>query len=187
VRFLRNVMGTWLLSETVRQYERDGMPADLTALLEQAARRPAPVEVFDADDPRFLPPGDMPGRIREWYREQGLPAPDDQADMVRAIVESLAAAFAAAVRTAATLSGVDVATVHIVGGGCRNALLCQLTADRLGIPLLAGPVEATALGNVLLTARATGLIEGDLAALRASVNDRFPPTRYVPSGAMVGW
>jgi len=185
VRFLRNVMGTWLLSETMRQYERDGMPADLPALLEQAARRPAPAEVFDADDPRFLPPGDMPARIREWYREQCRPAPEDQADMVRAIVESLAAAFASAVRTAAALSGVDVATVHIVGGGCRNALLCQLTADRLGIPLLAGPVEATALGNVLLTARATGLVEGDLAALRASVIEQFPPTRYVPSGAMV--
>jgi rhamnulokinase len=106
---------------------------------------------------------------------------------VRAIVESLAAAYAAAVDTAARLSGVDVATVHMVGGGCRNTLLCQLTADRLGRPLLAGPVEATALGNVLLTARATGLVDGDLEALRGLVADRFPGTRYVPSGAMVSW
>lgn len=187
VRFLRNVMGTWLLSETMRCYERDGLPADLAVLLEQAAALPAPPEVFDADDPRFLPPGDMPGRITAWYTERGLPAPDGPAAMVRAIVESLAAAFAAAVATAATLSGVDVAEVHIVGGGCLNTLLCQLTADRLGLPLLAGPVEATALGNVLLTARATGLVDGDLAALRALVNTRFRPTRYVPSGAMVSW
>ncbi|MGE2714028.1 rhamnulokinase [Mycolicibacterium litorale] len=187
VRFLRNVMGTWLLSETVRQYERDGTPADLAVLLAQAAAAPAPAEVFDTDDPRFLPPGDMPARIAAWYREQGLPAPAGPAETVRAIVESLAAAFAAAVDAAARLSGVDVATVHMVGGGCRNTLLCQLTADRLGRPLLAGPVEATALGNVLLTARATGLVDGDLDGLRALVADRFPATRYVPSGAMVSW
>lgn len=187
VRFLRNVMGTWLLSETMRSYERAGRPADLGVLLEHAATLPAPAEVFDADDPRFLPPGDMPARITAWYTERGMPAPDGPAAMVRAIVESLAAAFAAAVTTAATLSGVDVAEVHIVGGGCLNTLLCQLTADRLGLPLLAGPVEATALGNVLLTARATGLVDGDLAALRSVVNARFTPTRYLPSGAMVSW
>ncbi|WP_193044137.1 rhamnulokinase [Mycolicibacterium baixiangningiae] len=187
VRFLRNVMGTWLLSETVRQYERDGVPADLAVLLEGAATAAAPAEVFDTGDPRFLPPGDMPARIASWYREHGLPAPHGPAETVRAIVESLAAAFAAAVDAAARLSGVDVATVHMVGGGCRNTLLCQLTADRLGRPLLAGPVEATALGNVLLTARATGLVDGDLEALRALVSDRFPATRYVPSGAMVSW
>jgi rhamnulokinase len=187
VRFLRNVMGTWLLSETVRQYERDGAAADLAVLLDHAAAAPAPVEVFDTDDPRFLPPGDMPARIASWYREHGLPGPGGPAETVRAIVESLAAAFATAVGTAARLSGVDVATVHMVGGGCRNTLLCQLTADRLGRPLLAGPVEATALGNVLLTARATGLVDGDLEALRALVADRFPATRYVPSGAMVSW
>ncbi|KUI24034.1 carbohydrate kinase [Mycobacterium sp. IS-1742] len=187
VRFLRNVMGTWLLSETMRQYERDGAPADLATLLDQAAAAPPPVDVFDTDDPRFLPPGDMPARIASWYRENGLPAPDGPAETVRAIVESLAAAFAAAVATAARLSGVDVATVHMVGGGCRNTLLCQLTADRLGRPLLAGPVEATALGNVLLTARATGLVYGGLDALRGLVADRFPAIRYIPSGAMVPW
>lgn len=187
VRFLRNVMGTWLLSETMRQYERDGAPADLAVLLDQAAAATAPADVFDTDDPRFMPPGDMPARIESWYRERGLPAPDGPAETVRAIVESLAAAFAAAVDTAARLSGVDVATVHMVGGGCRNTLLCQLTADRLGRPLLAGPVEATALGNVLLTARATGLVDGGLDALRTLVADRFPATRYVPSGAMVSW
>jgi rhamnulokinase len=187
VRFLRNVMGTWLLSETMRQYERDGGSADLAVLLDQAAAASAPAEVFDTDDPRFLPPGDMPARIASWYRERDLPGPDGPADTVRAIVESLAAAFAAAVDTAARLSGVDVATVHMVGGGSRNKLLCQLTADRLGRPLLAGPVEATALGNVLLTARATGLVDGGLDAMRKLVADRFPATRYVPSGAMVSW
>lgn len=179
-RFLHNVMGLWLLSETVRQFERDGHGTDLGVLLAQAAQAPVPVDVFDTDDRRFLPPGDMPARIAAWYRERGLPAPDGPAQLVRAILESLAAAFASAVRTAAELAGTSVRAVHIVGGGSQNALLCQLTADRLGLPLLAGPVEATALGNILLTARALGLITGDLDDLRRRVADRFPPRRYVP-------
>jgi rhamnulokinase len=180
VRFLHNVMGLWLLSETIRQFERDGDAADLDALLDQAAAVPAPMAVFDTDDPRFLPPGDMPARITAWYREHGLPPPDSKAEMVRAILESLAAAFASNVWAAAELSGKDITTVHIVGGGSQNRLLCQLTADRLGLPLLAGPVEATALGNVLLTARAQGLVTGDLEALRGLVAAMFPPQRYAP-------
>jgi rhamnulokinase len=128
----------------------------------------------------------MPARIRAWYSERGLSVPDGPAAMVRAIVESLAAAFATAVRTAAQLSGVDVTSVHIVGGGSQNELLCQLTADRLGLPLLAGPVEATALGNVLLAARARGVLSGDLESLRALVAKRFPVRRYAPQGVGVG-
>ncbi|MHA3022288.1 rhamnulokinase [Mycobacterium sp. BMJ-28] len=179
-RFLHNVMGLWLLSETLRQYERDGHGADLVELLARAAQAPAPRQVFDTEDPGFLPPGDMPARIAGWYRERGLPVPDGPAQTVRAILESLAAAFASAVRTAAHLSGTRVHTVHIVGGGSQNDLLCQLTADRLGLPLLAGPVEATALGNILLTARAQGLIGGGLDELRQRVAHWFPPRRYVP-------
>lgn len=179
-RFLHNVMGLWLLTETLRQYERDGVRADLAALLAQAAQAPAPAHVFDTDDPRFLAPGDMPGRIGDWYRERGLRVPGGPGATVRAILESLAAAFASAVRTAAELSGTDVRAVHIVGGGSQNELLCQLTADRLGLPLLAGPVEATALGNILLTARAQGLLRGDLDGLRQRVAQWFPPRRYVP-------
>ncbi|OBB99555.1 carbohydrate kinase [Mycobacterium sp. 852013-50091_SCH5140682] len=180
IRFLHNVMGMWLLSETVRQYQRQGHHVELVDLLAQAAQAPAPDDVFDTNDPRFLTPGDIPARICQWYTERGRPAPAGRAQMVRAILESLAAAFAAAVATAAELSGVDVQTVHIVGGGSQNELLCQLTADRLGVPLLAGPAEATALGNLLLTARAQGLIDGGLEELRERVARRFPPRRYVP-------
>jgi rhamnulokinase len=180
IRFLHNVMGLWLLSETLRQYERDGHDVELTELLARAAQAPAPPAVFDTDDPRFLPPGDLPSRISAWYTERGLTPPADPVQMVRAILESLAAAFASAVCTAAELSGVDVQAVHMVGGGSQNELLCQLTADRIGMPLLAGPVEATALGNVLLTARARGIISGDLAMLRERAAQWFPPRRYLP-------
>jgi rhamnulokinase len=180
IRFLHNVMGLWLLSETVRQYEREGDTVNLDDLLARAARAPRPTEVFDTDDPRFLPPGDMPSRINDWYTERGLPAPEDRPAMVRAILESLAEAFAASVNAAAELSGHPVTVVHIVGGGSQNQLLCQLTADRLGAPLLAGPVESTALGNVLLTARAQNLIRGDLEDLRALVAANYSVRRHLP-------
>ena len=100
--------------------------------------------------------------------------------MVRCILDSLAAAFAAAVVDAERLSGHPVEVVHIVGGGSQNALLCQLTADATGLPVLAGPVEATAIGNVLVQARAQGLVTGDLEALRALVVAAFPVVRYEP-------
>ncbi|RXZ67691.1 rhamnulokinase [Agromyces albus] len=180
VRFLHNVMGLWLLSESVREWERGGETVDLAALLAAAASVTAPVAVFDANDPRFLAPGDLPGRIAEWCREHDEPIPGSPAEFARSIIESLAQAFADAVRTASILSGVDVETIHIVGGGALNELLCQRTADRAEIAVLAGPVEATAIGNVLVQARAQGFAGSDLESLRALVATAFTPRRYEP-------
>ncbi|HET8779382.1 MAG TPA: FGGY-family carbohydrate kinase, partial [Agromyces sp.] len=168
-------------SESVRQWERDGQSVDLARLLAAAASVTTPVTVFDANDPRFMAPGDMPARIAEWCREHDEPVPASRAEFARSIVESLAQAFADAVRTASILSGVDVATIHIVGGGALNELLCQRTADRSGIPVLAGPVEATAIGNVLVQARAQGFAGADLESLRALVAATFAPKRYEPT------
>ena len=176
IRFLHNVMGLWLLSESLRAWGRD----DLPALLASAAEVSGEVPVFDANDASFLAPGDMPARIGAWFAERGLRAPDGPIETVRSIVESLAAAFADAVRTASALSGRRVSVIHLVGGGSQNELLCQLTADRSGVPVLAGPVEATALGNVLVQARARGAITGSLEALRALVAAAFTPRRYDP-------
>lgn len=185
VRYLHNVMGLWLLSESIREWQRRGLRVDLPGLLAEAGELPRPAEVFDAEDPRFLAPGDMPARIAGWYEERGLRPPASPAGMVRVIVESLAAAFAATVQQAATLTGVAVETIHIVGGGARNALLCQATADRAGLPVLAGPVEATAIGNVLVQARAAGLLTGDLETLRALVARTTPTVRYTPDRILV--
>ena len=185
VRYLHNVMGLWLLSESIREWQRRGLHVNLESLLAEAAELPRPAELFDADDPRFLAPGDLPSRIADWFAERGLRAPASPAGMVRVIVESLAEAFADAVRTASDLSGVPVGTVHLVGGGARNALLCQATADRVGAPVLAGPVEATALGNALVQARAVGLVAGDLESLRALVARNYAPVRYEPVRAAV--
>ena len=181
VRFLHNVMGLWLLSESVRVWERDGDRIPLPELLAAAAAVTVPVPVFDANDERFLTPGDIPARIAEWCAERGMAVPGSRAEYVRSIMESLAEAFAAAVRTAAELTGTDIRVIHIVGGGAQNELLCRLTADRSGLPVLAGPVEATALGNVLVQARAQGSVQGGLESLRALVAATHPPRRYLPA------
>jgi rhamnulokinase len=180
VRFLHNVMGLWLLSESVRTWEAQGHAIDLPDLLARAAAVSDAVPVFDANDPRFLAPGDMPARIAEWFAQHGIRAPEGIELITRSIIESLADAFAGAVRTAGDLSGTTVETVHIVGGGALNELLCQLTADRLGLPVLAGPVEATAIGNVLVQARAQGFVSGGLDDLRALVARAFPPRTHLP-------
>jgi rhamnulokinase len=177
VRYLHNVMGLWLLSESLRAWGRH----DLPALLAEAATLSGPIHIFDANDPSFLAPGDMPGRIGAWFAERQLEAPRTPVEVVRSIVESLAVAFADAVQTASTLSGKSITTIHIVGGGSQNELLCQLVADRSGLPVLAGPVEATAIGNVLVQARAQGLVVGTLESLRALVAAAFSPARYLPT------
>lgn len=180
VRYLHNVMGLWLLSESVRDWEADGETINLTDLLASAAAVTGSAPIFDANDPIFLAPGDMTGRIEGWFRERGIRPPESRAEIVRSIVESLAAAFADAVATAAELSGNAVSVIHLVGGGSQNALLCQLTADRSGLPVLAGPVEATAMGNVLVQARALGIVSGSLESLRAIVAAAFRPTAFQP-------
>jgi rhamnulokinase len=188
VRYLRNVMGLWLLQETVRGWRADGGPVDLDELLRQAATEPALACVVDPDDPMFLPPGDMPARIARFCDRVGQHAPATRAATVRCILDSLAIAHARTVRQAQQLSGAQVEVVHIVGGGSRNELLCQLTADACGLPVIAGPVEATALGNALVQARALGAVSGGLDDLRALLTRHVPTRRYEPDLArQVDW
>jgi rhamnulokinase len=182
IRYLRNVMGLWLLQESQRTWGED----DLAGLLAAAGEVPAFRAVVDPDAPEFLPPGDMPARIAEHCRRTGQQPPRTPAETVRCIMDSLALGHRAAVRQAARLSGRDIEVVHLVGGGSRNALLCQLTADACGLPVIAGPVEATALGNVLIQARSFGLLKG-LAAMRALVAETQPLRRYEPRGDEAEW
>jgi rhamnulokinase len=180
IRFLTNVMGLWLLSETLRTW---GLSDSLDGLLSEAAAQPPADRVFDVQDPVFLPPGDMPARILRWYDEHGTAPPRSRPALVRAIVDSLAQAFADAVDQAESLSGHAIRVIHLVGGGALNRLLAQATADRSGRVVLAGPVEATAIGNVLIQARAAGALSGDLEALRRLVADTSDPVRYEPRPA----
>jgi rhamnulokinase len=180
IRYLRNVMGMWLLTESIRTWEREGQSVELTTLLAQAAALRTPVPIFDANHPSLLSPGDMPRRIATLCAEAGATAPDSPAVFARSILESLAEAYAAAITDAERLSGQKINTVHIVGGGSQNTLLCQLTANRTGRRVLAGPVEATAVGNVLIQGRAAGLVQDELSDLRALVARTFPPAEYQP-------
>ncbi len=186
-RFLRNVMGLWLLQECVRTWNSLGLPADLETLLVEAGRVPPFTAVIDPDDPMFLPPGDMPARIADACERRGQTPPQSQAQTVRCILDSLALAYRSAVREAQELSGRTIEVLHIVGGGSRNALLCQLTADACALPVVAGPVEAAAIGNVLVQARALGAVTGTLTDLRQLVCDTTQLHRYEPRGSQGAW
>jgi rhamnulokinase len=189
VRFLRNVTGLWLLQECVRCWDlAAGAPGSLESLLASAAAVPPLRFVIDADDPVFLPPGDMPARIVSWLSSRGLPAPASPAEVVRCILDSLALAYRRALLAAQSLSGRHADVVHVVGGGSRNELLCQLTADAAGLPVVAGPAEATALGNVLVQARALGAAPVSLSGMRALLRGGGIELRsYAPSGDARAW
>jgi rhamnulokinase len=188
VRYLRNVSGLWLLQECQRHWGQAAGP--VAELLHAAASEPPLRFVIDADDPVFLPPDDMPGRIAQWLRERGRPVPDSPAQFTRCILDSLAIAYRRALTDAQELSGRHADVVHVVGGGSRNELLCQLTADATGLPVIAGPVEATALGNVLVQARALGAAPHTLSGLRGLLRASPAVTglrRYTPSADHRAW
>ncbi|SDR17739.1 rhamnulokinase [Thermostaphylospora chromogena] len=182
VRYLRNVMGLWILQECLRVW---GNP-DLGELLAAAEQAPPFQAVVDPDDPSFLPPGDMPARIAAYCERTGQRPPQDRPSVVRCVLESLALAYRRTVRDAVRLSGHEVEVIHVVGGGVRNRLLCQLTADACELPVLAGPVEAAALGNALIQARAHGEV-GSLAELRELVRRAEPLAVYRPAGDGRAW
>jgi rhamnulokinase len=182
IRYLRNVMGLWLLQECQRTWNW----GDTAALIAQAAATRPFAAVIDPDDPSFIAPGDMPARIDAYCRGTGQRSPVDRAAYTRCILESLAIGHRAAIRDAVRLSGHTVDVVHLVGGGARNPLLCQLTADACELPVLAGPVEATALGNILVQARTDGWPR-DRAAMRDLVASTQTVIRYEPRGATGAW
>ncbi|WP_030717134.1 rhamnulokinase family protein [Streptomyces griseus] len=182
VRYLRNVMGLWLLQECMRDWGDD----DVVGLLREAASVKGLRSVIDASDTDFLAPGLMPRRIAQACSATAQPEPVTRGQITRCILDSLALAHRRAIEQAQELSGRHVDVIHMVGGAARNRLLCQLTADASGLPVVAGPVEAAALGNVLVQARALGLV-GDVPQMRQQVADSQPLHRYEPSGDRAAW
>lgn len=176
VRYLRNIMGLWLLQECLRVWE-----TPLEPLLAAAAGLPRLRAVIDPDDAAFAAPGDMPGRIAAACRATGQPVPAGPAETVRCILDSLALAHRRVIGQAQRLSGVTVDAIHMVGGGSRNELLCQLTADACGLQVIAGPAEAAAVGNILVQARALGSAPAGLDGMRALVRSTQPLRRYLPA------
>ena len=176
IRFLKNVMGLWILESCRREWESAGQPSELAALLQSAAALGHSPGVVFPDDPRFFNPRSMTAEIQEALAATGQSVSDEPAQLTRVILDSLALRYASVVGTIESLTGERVPGIHVVGGGCRNEYLNQATADAASRPVLAGPVEATATGNVLLQAIADGEIRS-LAEGRKRVE---APTRFEP-------
>ena len=175
IRLLRNVMGLWLVQECATRWT-----ASYEELAGLAAAARPDVPLFDPDDEGLLRPGDMPARIADACAALGQEPPGERGEIVRSILTSLACKYRLVLERLERVTGQEVDAVHVSGGGVRNELLCSLTADVLGRPVLAGPVEATALGNVLVQARAVGEL-GSLAEMRAVAEASADPVTYEPA------
>lgn len=181
-RFLTNIMGLWLLQECRRSWARRGWEWSYDELNVRAATEPSPGVVIEVNDPAFLHPDDMPEAIAEQLERTGQALPAGPAALARAILEGLALAYREALARAEQLAGHRVEVIHVVGGGARNSLLCRLTADACRRPVLAGPAEATALGNVLVQAMGVGDIAG-LEEAHAVASRSSEITEYQPGDA----
>jgi rhamnulokinase len=178
-RLLKNIMGLWLVQECRRSFERNGTPYDY-GLLAQAASDAQPFRAFvDPDDHAFLAPHDMPEAIRDWCRNTNQEIPDSEGSVVRTALESLALKYRMVLGWLEELSGERVEVIHIVGGGTQNELLNQFTANATGRPVVTGPIEATALGNILIQARTAGAV-GSLQEIRSIVRASSSVKRYEP-------
>ncbi len=167
-RLLKNVMGLWLVQECRRSFEREGNSFDYTQLTHLATQAEPFQSIINPNDPVFLSPVDMATTVRQWCQEHGESVPETEGELIRCALESLALKYRKVLRGLETLTNEKIEAIHIVGGGCNNELLNQFTANACGVPVIAGPVEATALGNVLVQVRATGEI-GTLAEIRKVV------------------
>jgi rhamnulokinase len=180
-RLLKNIGGMWLLQGCRRAWSAAGTPYTYEELLAAAADgRRAFGSLFDPDHPSFLNPISMPDAIGAYCRETGQPMPEGPAAMTGAILESLAFKYRAVLESLESLTGRTVSQIRIVGGGSRNRLLNQMTADATGRAVVAGPAEATALGNIALQMVATGAV-GSLAGARALIERSFPVERFEPA------
>ncbi len=181
VRLLRNVVGLWLVQESRRALWPAGDAPSYEELAVLAEAAPAFTAFIDPDDERFLRPGNLPARVRAFCAETGQPAPDDNGTLIRVVLESLALRYAVAVDELARASGHPVEAIQVVGGGSNNRLLCRLTASATGLPVRAGPVEATASGNLCVQAIAAGEL-ASIAEARELIARSFPVTAYEPAG-----
>ncbi len=179
VRFLKNVMGLWLVQECRRAYERIGSTYSYEELTGLAGEAPAFGSVIDPDDVGFILPANMPAAIADYCRRSGQPVPDGVGATVRCALEGLALRYRWVLGRLEELTGRRLDTIHVVGGGSQNELLCQLTADACDRRVLAGPVEATAIGNVLVQAIGLGVL-GSLADAREVVRRSFELKPFEP-------
>jgi rhamnulokinase len=180
-RFLKNLTGLWILQECRRAWEKEGQSLGYGRLTAMASEAPALRSLIDTTAAEFARPGDMPEKIREYCRRTGQHVPDSEGAIVRCALESLALIYKKTLGQLETILGKRLDPIHMVGGGTQNKLLCQFAADATGRRVVAGPVEATAIGNVMMQAMALGLIKS-LDEGRDIVSRSFPTVTYEPAG-----
>ncbi len=178
-RLLKNVMGLWIVQQCRATWQREGHSYGYDKLVRLAEKAPPLQSFFNPDDARFLPPGDHPAHIRTWCAEHGQIAPETHGAIIRSVLESLALAYRKVLDNLEALSGQSVDVIHVVGGGAQNTLLCQMTADATGRPVLAGPIEATVLGNAIVQLITLGELR-DIAEARDLIARTASLTRYEP-------
>jgi rhamnulokinase len=178
-RLLKNIMGLWLVQESRRTWARAGREMSYEELIARAQVAPAFAALVDPDDASFLAPGDMPSRLATFCMQTAQRPPQDEGALVRCCLESLALKYRWAIERLESILSTTIKTIHVVGGGAKNTLLCQFTADACSRPVHAGPVEATAIGNILMQAIGRKKL-GSIAELRAVVARSFPVTVYEP-------
>ena len=179
IRFLKNIMGLWLIQESRRQWKREGKEYSF-AELESLAKAAKPFRCFiDPDHPSFVSPGDLPARVREFCQKTGQYVPETVGEIVRCIYESLAMKYRYTAENISKLTGISPRVIHVVGGGTKDGFLSQMTADACGIPVCAGPEEATAIGNLLVQLMAAGEAK-NLSDARAIVAASFACKHYMP-------
>ena len=180
-RLLKNIMGLWLVQQCKRSFDAGGHAHDYAELVRLAECAPAFRSLINPDDARFLSPPDMPAAIRDFCRETDQPIPETEGELVRCCLESLALTYRAVIAWIEDITGERIEVIHIVGGGSRNALLNQFTADACGRTVFAGPVEATVFGNLLMQTRARGEI-ASLGEMRAVVRASGGVAQFDPHG-----
>ncbi|HQR08668.1 MAG TPA: rhamnulokinase family protein [Gemmatales bacterium] len=178
-RFLKNIMGLWLVQECKRSFARQGSYLNYDQLVQLAGAVAPFKSIINPDDARFLLPDDMPQAIAQFCTETKQPVPSNPGEYIRCCLESLALRYRWTKEKLTKLTGRPIHIIHIVGGGCQNRLLNQLTADATNCIVVAGPTEATALGNLLTQAMGLGLV-GSLQQLRDIVRCSFPVERFEP-------
>lgn len=186
IRFLKNIMGLWLIQESRRQWRREGNEYSF-AQMEAWAKECKPLQCFiDPDDSSFATPGNMPEKVREFCRKTGQYVPESVGEVVRCIYESLSLKYRQTAESIETLMGRKAKVIHVVGGGTKDHFLSQMTADACGIPVAAGPEEATAIGNLMMQAIAAGEV-ANLKEARQIVAASFDLKHYEPSSDRSVW
>lgn len=186
IRFLKNIMGLWLIQESRRQWRREGQEYSF-AQLEALARECKPMQCFiNPDDASFATPGNLPERIREFCRRTGQHVPVSVGEIVRCIYESLALKYRYTAESINELTGLHAKVIYVVGGGTKDGFLSQMTADATGMPVSAGPEEATAIGNLMMQMMAAGEAK-NLKEARRIVAASFDRKYYEPTAERAAW